>query len=57
MDNLFITVTVNLYNYGRFINDCIQSILNQTYTNFELIVVDDCSTDNSYEKAKKLKAN
>ena len=53
MGNLLITVTVNLYNYGRFIEDCIQSILNQTYKNFELIVIDDCSTDSSYETAKK----
>ena len=49
----FITITVNLYNYERFIGDCIQSILNQTYTNFELIVIDDCSVDNSYKVAKK----
>ena len=48
-----ISVIVPLYNYRKYIGYCIQSILNQTHTNFELIVVDDCSTDNSYKTAKK----
>jgi glycosyltransferase involved in cell wall biosynthesis len=51
--NFFVSIIVNVYNYGRFIEDCIQSSLNQTYNNFELIVIDDCSTDDSYNKAKK----
>lgn len=51
--NPFISVTINLYNYGHFIENSILSVLNQTYTNFELIVVDDCSTDNSFDMAKK----
>lgn len=54
MDNLpLISVIVSLYNYRKYIGYCIQSILNQDYTNFELVVVDDCSIDGSYEKAKK----
>ena len=48
-----ISVVVSLYNYRKYIGYCIQSILNQTYKNFELIVIDDCSIDNSYDKAKK----
>jgi len=48
-----ISVIVPLYNYERYIRYCIRSILNQTYTNFELIIVDDCSKDNSYKIAKK----
>jgi len=48
-----ISVIVPLYNYRKYIGYCIQSIINQTYENWELIVVDDCSTDSSYEDAKK----
>ena len=50
-----ISVIVPLYNYQKYIGYCIQSILNQTYKHFELIIVDDCSTDNSYKAAKEFK--
>lgn len=42
-----VTVGIANYNYGRFLKDCIDSILNQEYSNYEIIIVDDCSTDNS----------
>ena len=48
-----VSIVVPLYNYKRFIGDCIRSIRNQDYDNYELIVVDDHSTDGSYKKAKK----
>jgi teichuronic acid biosynthesis glycosyltransferase TuaG len=48
-----VSVIVPLYNYRKYIGYCVKSILNQTYKNFELIVVDDCSTDDSYKTVKK----
>lgn len=42
-----VSIIINNYNYGRFIPAAIDSALNQTYPNIEVIVVDDGSTDNS----------
>lgn len=47
-----IAIIVPNYNYEHTLNQCLTSILNQTYNNFEVIFVDDMSTDNSVEIAK-----
>jgi glycosyltransferase involved in cell wall biosynthesis len=42
-----VSVILNSYNQGRFLQDAITSVLNQTFRDFELIIVDNGSTDNS----------
>ena len=51
-----ISIALCTYNGSRFLERQIMSILNQTYNNIELIVVDDCSTDNSFEITQRLSA-
>ncbi|MBR1753717.1 glycosyltransferase [bacterium] len=41
------------YNYEKYIEEAINSVINQTFKNWELIIVDDGSSDNSIEKIKK----
>lgn len=43
----FVSIVVPVYNKGPFLQECINSILSQSHANFELILVDDGSTDNS----------
>lgn len=42
-----LSITVLNYNYGHFLRDCLESILAQSYRDFEVIVIDDCSKDDS----------
>ena len=51
--NYKIGIIIPNYNYEHTIEKCLMSILNQTYTNYEVIFVDDMSTDNSVEIANK----
>ena len=48
-----VSVIIPNYNYSKYIIERIDSVLNQTYPIYELIILDDCSTDNSVEVIEK----
>lgn len=54
---MLISVIMPLYNKSNYVKEAINSILRQTYKDFEIIVVDDCSTDDSVKKVKEIKDN
>ena len=53
MDNGLVSIIMPSYNTAKYITNSIESVLNQTYKNWELIIIDDCSTDNTDEIIKK----
>ena len=52
-----VSIITPSYNSARFINECVSSVLAQTYTNWELIIVDDASNDKSRELISSIAAS
>lgn len=55
MKKPLVSIIMSVYNAESLIDESLNSILNQTYSNLEIIVVDDCSTDSTTESLKKYK--
>jgi glycosyltransferase involved in cell wall biosynthesis len=53
MNGPLVSVLMTCYNREKYIASAIESVLNSSYKNFELIIVDDCSTDNTYAIVEK----
>lgn len=54
MSNPLVTVICLCYNHERFVTEAVESVINQTYKNLQIIVVNDASTDNSVNQIKLL---
>lgn len=52
--NPLVSVVIPCYNHENFVQDSIQSVIDQTYDNIELIVIDDGSSDNSVSKIREM---
>ena len=52
--NIKVSVVITAYNVEKYIKKAINSVLNQTYKNIEIVVVEDCSTDNTLKFIKGL---
>jgi glycosyltransferase involved in cell wall biosynthesis len=52
-----IVVVSPTYNASKYIERCIESVITQDYDNYLMVVIDDCSTDNTYELAKKYESD
>lgn len=54
MTNPLVTVVCLCFNHERFVTEAVESVINQTYNNLQIIIVDDASTDNSVNQIKLL---
>lgn len=57
MSSPLVSIVCLCYNQGRFVEEAVQSALQQTYPNIEVLVVDDASTDDSVQRIKAIAAN
>ena len=55
--NSLVSIITPSYNSAKFIKECVESVISQTYTNWEMIIVDDSSNDNSKQKIAILSEN
>lgn len=53
--NELVSIIMPAYNTAKYIEQSIQAVLNQTYSNWELLIVDDCSTDSTIEVVQSIK--
>ena len=49
MEKEKVSIIVPMYNAEKFIGETIESVISQTYTNWEILILNDMSTDGSYE--------
>lgn len=49
VEDALVSICIPCYNHEKFICDCLESLINQTYQNIELLICDDCSRDRSWE--------
>lgn len=49
---MLVSVIIPTFNCGNFIKESVESVINQTIKDWEIQIVDDCSTDNTYEVLK-----
>lgn len=54
MELPLVSVVIPCYNHENFVQDCIQSVIDQTYQNIELIIIDDGSSDGSVNKIQEM---
>ena len=53
MSRISVSVIIPVYNLAKYLSKCLESVLAQTYANFEIIAIDDGSTDDSAAILKK----
>ena len=54
-NNPLVSVIIPVYNHERYVQTAIKSIIDQTYQNIQLLVIDDGSKDSSYQKVMEIK--